>query len=202
MNLDDAISKTSTSLLNGLHAADNSAAWRSFTDRYRPMLMAFIRRVGVRPSDADDVCQATLVTFLTAYRGGAYNRERGSLRVWLRGIAFNKVRECRRRIAKHAREVAGDAPDGLGLAEIAVDKTLTDIFDQEWERSVVAHCVELVEACFDSRTFEAFRRFALDQEPVDQVAQDLGISRNTVYVYKHRVLEKLASLQEKFRDEW
>jgi len=41
------------------------------------------------------------------------------------------------------------------------------------------------------KNFRAFERYALHNEPVEQVAAELGISTNTVYIAKNRVARML-----------
>jgi RNA polymerase sigma factor (sigma-70 family) len=170
-------------ILQGIREPDNSRAWGQFSDRYEPMLLAFARRSGFREEDARDIVQETLLVFVEAFRAGKYDRDRGRLRSWLQGIAFNKIREARRRLAK--REV--QAPDGTEgtdfMHRVADEQELTDIFDQEWERSVLAECLRQVRQQVEPHTFEAFELYAMQGWPVQKVAEHLGINPDAVYVF-------------------
>ncbi len=64
---------------DGLLNPADEETWRAFGQRYRPILVAFGRRLGLPPEDAADAGQETLVSFVKSYRGGKYHRERGRL---------------------------------------------------------------------------------------------------------------------------
>lgn len=69
----------------------------SFAARYRPPVLAFVRRLGVRPSDAEDLCQEVFVRLL---RGGVLEKAdaaRGPFRALLRTVALRTVQDWRRR---------------------------------------------------------------------------------------------------------
>ena len=61
---------SSTILIESLRETGNEKAWRQFSARYEPMLLAFSRRAGLRTEDARDVVQETLVAFLEDFRQG------------------------------------------------------------------------------------------------------------------------------------
>lgn len=193
---------TSLKLLEGLRQADDQTAWQRFCARYEPMLLAFARRVGLQPEDARDVVQETLLVFVKRFRAGDYDRERGRLHAWLGGIAFNKIRDARRRLARREAQMPDSTGTTAFVNHIPDQTELTDIFDQEWRRAVLAECLQAVQQQVSPQTYEAFRLYALDGVPAEQVAEQLGIPRETVYVYKCRVLSHLRKLQEEFTRSW
>ena len=91
------------------------------------------------------------------------------------------------------------------LALVAVPGRADDFLNQlsdptgelahEWNRDhdshVVAKLLALVQADFTSKTWQAFQRFALDGVPAEQVAAELGLSANAVFIAKSRVLSRL-----------
>ena len=68
---------TSSTLLESLKDAGNDALWRQFDARYRPIVTAVVRRMGLSDEDAAEVAQQTLAEFAQAYRVGKYERGRG-----------------------------------------------------------------------------------------------------------------------------
>ena len=78
---------TTTQLLEGLADPANQAVWQVFDARYRPVLLAFARRLDLSAEDAADVAQEALTRFMTALREGRFDRDRGRLRSWMVGIA-------------------------------------------------------------------------------------------------------------------
>jgi RNA polymerase sigma-70 factor (ECF subfamily) len=189
-------------LLEGLRDAGNEGAWREFCVRYEPALFALARRAGLQDPDAHDVIQDTLVVFLEGYRQGRYDRGRGRLRAWLKGIVLNKIREARRRIAKPEIHIV-DKTDTTGfMNRVPDDQELKDAFDEEWERHVLAECLREVRQHVDGQTFRAFQLYAMDDWPPEKVAEHLGVSRNAVYISKSRVLARLRALQQQMAELW
>ena len=58
------LTRTTTALLEGLLEQTNDETWREFDARYRPIIVAFARRVGLGETDAADVAQETLLRFV------------------------------------------------------------------------------------------------------------------------------------------
>jgi RNA polymerase sigma-70 factor (ECF subfamily) len=193
---------TSTDLLDGLRREGDDRAWREFCVRYEPALLAFARRAGLREQDARDVVQETFMAFLESFRDGRYDPRRGRLRSWLKGIILNKIREARRRLAGREVQVLDRTDTTAFMDGIPDDRELTDVFDEEWERGVLAECLREVRQQVDAPTYQAFELYAVKSWPPEKVAEQLGISRNAVYISKSRVLSRLRELQQEMSEIW
>lgn len=193
---------TSTALLRGLEDQRDVEAWQRFCERYGPLLLAVARRSGLRDADADDVVQDTLLVFVERYRDGQYERERGRLRSWLRGIALNKIREARRRLGKSPVQVTEDSRATGFFNRIPDEDEATAAFEQEWRRSVLDECMRIVRSEVEAHTFEAFRLYAMEQWPVGRVAEHLQVSENVVFIAKTRVVARLRKLQTEIAEIW
>ena len=77
------LSTTNTSLLAGLRDRSNDACWSEFFGRYQPLLVGFGHKLGLSETDAQDAAQETLMAFVSTYREGGYDRQKGRLRTWL-----------------------------------------------------------------------------------------------------------------------
>ena len=132
---------TSTDLLLGLRDPNNSSIWQQYVDRYRPLLLKYGRKLGLKDADAEDVAQLTLVTFCRAYQDGKYDRERGRLRVWLFAIARNQILNWHRR---REREVqVNSEPDRTDFfAAVGDENRLEQIWEEEWRGAVMKHCLD------------------------------------------------------------
>lgn len=193
---------TSTALLLGLREPDNEPAWRQFCTRYEPMLLAVVRQAGLSDSDAHDVVQETLLAFVQAFRAGKFDRERGRLRSWLRGIAINELRAYWARARRREAQLA-TSPSGANPADQIPDEhTLSDIFHREWERGVLAACLDEVRQEVDAVTFAAFELYALEGRPAEEVAAQLRVTKNVVYISKTRVLARVRQLEAVMQDTW
>jgi hypothetical protein len=66
---------TTTHLLDGLFDTENQQAWAEFDSRYRPILIGFLKRMGLSDADAADVAQDTLTCFVQDYRAKVRPRQ-------------------------------------------------------------------------------------------------------------------------------
>lgn len=184
---------TSTALLQGLRDGDRSV-WRLYVERYRPLIVGFGRRAGLADDDAEDFAQTTLLAFSRAYCDGRFDREKGRLRSWLFGIARNTLRT-------HLRKPA-PARDGASADALPAPDDVEALWDREWREAILRDCMEQLRREVRPETFEAFRRFALEDEPADEVARSLGTTPNAVYLAKKRLLARLRELLPVMEDVW
>ena len=187
--------RTATVLLEGLHDPENEAVWREFDARFRPILHGFARGLGLSDADAADVAQESLTRFVRAYRGDRYRRERGRLSSWLIGIAKNCISDLNRKRAVR-RE------DRLSAAEPLDPRRVTQIWEDACERHLLQEAIEVLrsESHSDARTIRAFERVAINAEPPAQVAADLGMTANAVYIAKNRCLTRLRAIVQDLSD--
>lgn len=190
-------SRTSPSLLAGLRDSRDAVAWQRFYDRYKPMLLSFSKRVGLADHDAQEVVGETFVAFFKAFRQGAYDPGRGRLCHWLKGIARHRVQSLlsRRRTREGHRPnlehlaMMGNAPGSDGTAQ-----SLDDAFDREWELERVAQALAELRQEIEIETYQAFDFYVMQELPVRDVAQIVGIRANGVYLAKSRCLKRLRQI--------
>ena len=184
------LTRTTTALLEGLQDPADEETWRAFDERFRPILLAFGRRLDLAPEDAADAAQETLARFVKSYRGGKYDRSRGRLRSWLTGIARHCISDIR-------QQRAADPKRGLSaVAEVPQESALTAIWDEEWRQEILRQgMIELRgETKTEEPTIRAFEMIAFDGRRPADVAQELGMTLNDVYLAKHRCLKQLRAI--------
>ncbi len=188
---------TTTAMLKALHDPSNQTIWASFDARYRPLVLALARKLGLQDEDAADVTQQTLAEFVRAYRAGQYDRTRGRLAGWIIGIARNQVSDARR-AHKRRRERRGCS----ALANLPTDEELGRVWEAERQR--VVRDLAWQELRSGSRTQEktlrAFELFTLQELPVERVAAECGISTDEVYRIKYRITNRLREIVQRLTD--
>lgn len=180
------IADTNTYLLVGLEDSANERVWAEFCARYRPVLLSFGRRLGLREDDAQDAAQETLLAFADCYRRGQYTRDKGRLRNWLYGIARNQIHLLRRRDERQRATTAAEID--RRLEEQPEADELAAAWEEEWRRGLIQNCLEEAHRHFGEETVRAFVLFVLQEWPAEQVAEHLGMTRNAVFKAKRRVL--------------
>ena len=128
-----------------------------------------------------------------------FERERvGSFRAWVRSICANCLLEHYRK--KGRKEATGDRGTGESkmarvLQELADPVSdLSRYWDEEHDAYLLARLLTKVENEFRPNTFNAFRRLAIENESVDEVAADLGMSVNAAFVSRSKVLKRLRQI--------
>lgn len=181
---------TTTQLLLALLKPGEEAAWVEFDQRYRPVLIGFLRQLGMGEQDALDVAQQTLLEFCRAYRAGKYDRGRGRLGSWLIGIAQRQAASAVRHRRAHPQQAFSDD-------ELLRDPArLTQLWDQQHEQAVYQRAWETLRSSsqFLEPTLRAFELTALRAVPPQEVARACQMKIGDVYAARTRVSRRLREL--------
>lgn len=165
------------------HASDTrELAWEEFDSKYRPMIQAFTRRLGMSAQDSDDVVQDVLLGFFSRSPTFVYDPGKGRFRYYLRSCVRHAiVKRLERRVASLD-----------SLPQLADDLALDHVWNDVWESESLRQAIEAVRVEIGpGKTFLAFERFVMFEEPADVVAAKVGLHINSVYRAKDQVLQLL-----------
>ena len=180
-------STTRLTLVQMVRSGDNDS-WKELERVYRPLIRSTLRRFGFQTQDVDDVAQEVLVSLHRNIDQFAHNGRVGAFRRWLRIVTVNQAREFIR--SKGSQSCAVEKLDALA------DETssLTLEFDRQHDLHVLSVMIDRVANDFTPTTMESFRRYVIEGQPTDQISQDLGVSIQSVYLSKSRVLKSLREM--------
>jgi RNA polymerase sigma-70 factor (ECF subfamily) len=182
--------ETSLSLLERLAGAPTDDDWRRLLDLYQPLLRAWMTRAGVAAADADDLIQEVLLVVFREV-GGFERRGEGAFRGWLRTILTIRIRE-HFRARQHRPTATGDSDFLRVLDELeSPESALSQLWNREHDEHVAASLLRRVQGDFAPTTWTAFRRHVLEGEQAPGVANELGLSLNSVLLAKSRVLRRV-----------
>jgi len=174
---------------------DQPDAWREFDMIYRPMLCRFARSQGLGEDDSEDVTQFCMGAVHKHIKGFDYDPSKGRFKGWLRTLVNNRVRNLHRKRRDKAAETADFR------REQARERSPEEDFDAIWMEEHLKQCIRMVRLEVAAATFEAFKRHVLDECPVADVCEQLGMTPNQVYKIKWRVTQKLnEKMKELFGD--
>jgi RNA polymerase sigma-70 factor, ECF subfamily len=181
---------TSVSLLERLAGSPSDEDWRRLLDLYQPLLRAWMGRAGVDATDVDDLTQEVLLVVFREV-GGFERRRTGAFRSWLRTILVHRVRD-HFRAANYRPTATGDSDFLRRLDELeSPESALSRLWDRAHDEHVAASLLRRVQGDFAPATWQAFVRHILEGEPAPQVAEELGLSLNSVLLAKSRVLKRV-----------
>ncbi len=188
---DPTPTRTTTSLLQALQDPAGTAVWRGFDARYRPIITAFARRLGLGMHDAAEAAQQTLSEFARDYGAGGYDRARGRLGSWVLAIARHRVADIQR-AAERRRVRRGES----AMIDVSAAGRLSAIWEAERRRTVLeAAWAELRSSARTSPvTLRAFELLVLRGVPAEAVAEDCTVSVAEVYRIKHRLTRRLREI--------
>jgi RNA polymerase sigma-70 factor (ECF subfamily) len=184
------MSETSLSLLARLQTKPDPLSWQRLVDIYAPLIGRWLSRSPLQRADHEDVTQEVLKIVVQKLPEFQRRRE-GSFRAWLRVVTVNCLREFWRS-TKHQPTATGDSDFLRKLQELEDSHSeLAQVWNAEHDRHVVRRLLELIGPQFEPVTLQAFRSVVLDGQKSAQVAAELGISVNAVFLAKSRILRQL-----------
>lgn len=180
--------ETSTTLLRDLAQDSQHARWAEFVARYRPMMDAYMRE-RFPFVEADDAIQETLIALIKTFPVYNYSpEETGAFHNYLTGILRNKALcqiERERRHSANLRAYADEMRNAASSgASHRLESSRRDIFE-------IALRQLLADKSVHELTREVFRRVAVNGEDPEEVASDIGKTRNAVYQMKDRMMTRL-----------
>jgi RNA polymerase sigma-70 factor (ECF subfamily) len=185
---------TSDTLLERLKLPADGEAWNELVAVYSPLIRGWLRRDVMLDQEADDLVQEVLCVLVRKLPQFRREPRPGAFRRWLRGITVNCLREMGR--ARRAQPLAlGESRFVEVLQQLEdPDSGLSRLWDQEHDAHVARQLMVLIQSEFAPATWTAFHRVAIDGAPAEQVARELGLSVNAVFIAKSRVLGRLRRL--------
>jgi RNA polymerase sigma-70 factor (ECF subfamily) len=175
---------TSSSLLERLRQPCDDEASAKFVGLYTPLLYYWARGMGLSSRDSADLVQDVLTTLVRKMPEFTYDSGR-SFRGWLRTVTLNTWRKTVRQAVPNVVSQDGimsgiaDADDGRAFEE------------DEYRRHLVGQALELMQSKFQPTTWRACWASVVEGKSAEEIALDLGITRNAVYLAKSRVLRVL-----------
>lgn len=185
------MNETSLSLLNRLRDSPDSDEWDRLVSLYAPLLRVWLRKYEVQGNDADDLLQDVLLAVSKDIGGFDHGGHPGAFRGWLKAILVNRLRNFWRSRDRRPHAL-GDSDLDARLAQLDDPASeLSRIWDRDHDQFVLRQLLALTEPHFESVTWQAFSRVALDGQKPAAVATELGISLNAICLAKSRVIRRL-----------
>lgn len=180
-----ALNTTSLTLIERLGNSSDSAAWGRFVELYTPMLLAWCRRVGLSDADAADLTQTVFVALYEKLPEFRYDPAR-SFRAWLKTVMMNAWRN---QVRKRTSQSAVDSDVDPDLIPDTDPRLQLD--EAEYRSQLVGRALQLMQEHFEQNTWKACWEFVVNDRRAVDVAAELGMTENAVYLAKSRVLRHL-----------
>jgi len=188
---------TRSFIIDGVCRQDHER-WSEFDSIYRPMLLAFLRKQGLNDFDASDVVQDIFVKLLAKIH--TYDGTRCKFRTWLFGLALNTLIDKARRRASYNKALEGWARNVLHATPSDSVK-MAEAWATHHHTKILKHALETVRARTSARAWTCFEQRLLRDRPGAEIARELDITANVVYVNACRVLKEVTTICQEFDED-
>lgn len=212
----DDLIPTRESLLSRIKDWDDRESWQDFFDTYWKLIYGMARKAGLSDAEAQDIVQETVISVARKIEGFKYDPTVCSFKSWMlqltRWRIINQLKKREREGAgwAHRTGPAGETPAARSTDDTATVERIPDpagfdlesIWDEEWEKNLLAAAIERVKRQVDPEQFQIFDLYCLEQWPARKVAATLGIGVGRVHLARHRIgrlLKKEVSKLERGR---
>lgn len=185
--------ETSLSLIDRLQSSENSTSWLQLNEIYGPLLNKWLRRYHLQSADAEDVVQEVLMAVAKELPSFEHNGRPGAFRSWLRSVMVHRLLGYWR-IRNRLPKSGADSRLQLEIEQLQdPNSELSQVWNREHDEAIVRKLLQACEEHFSQQTWQAFKRVALEGVEPKQVASELGMSLNAVFIAKSRVLTRMRS---------
>ena len=183
----DPLNTTSLTLIDRLAGGTNAIAWGRFVELYTPLLLlAWCRQIGLSDTDAADLTQTVFMTLYEKLPEFRYDPSR-SFRAWLKTVMMNAWRNQ----VRHRKSQSSISPEAIDPDLIPDTDPRLQLDEAEYRAQLVRRALTLMQEHFEPNTWKACWEFVVNDRPAAEVAAELGITDNAVYLAKSRVLRRL-----------
>jgi RNA polymerase sigma-70 factor (ECF subfamily) len=190
------VDKTSSSLLRRLRNPGDHESWGEFVAIYEPLLLRYVRKKGVNETDAHDVVQGIFISLLRQLPKFELNRGRGRFRTWLWQVSHNAVIDWARS-RKRRQNLHDEVRQNWDEAAEAPDEE----WDQELQKRVLEVATGKIRLQTNPTSWACFEKYLLAGKSGAEVAAELNLPVNTVYVYAARVMARVRAQCEAYLEE-
>ena len=184
---DRSDNSVSSSVLERAKLGDQDA-FRKITQLYAGLVYYWIRDVELSPEHAEDVSQQVFMAVSQNLKTFQRTKPADSFRAWIRVITRSKIADHRRKNTGVERAIGGDK----SLNEVPDEVKDGEDEDDDRDKAILYQkAVQFIKVEFSEKYCKAFLMLVVDGIPAKDVADNLGMSVNEVYIAKSRILKRL-----------
>ena len=183
-----AMSETRHSLIVRVRDLGDGRSWGEFHAIYRPLIFGYLRGLGLKEHDADDLTQEVFCRLMAILPTFELDRRRGRFRTYLWKLTYSTLID-RARWQKVRDRAEEEWVRRFSEADDSESRELEDAWVLQHRRRILEVVLPGVRERASPRAWACFEGRLLHRRPAAEIAARLGINANAVYVYASRVLE-------------
>ena len=188
MAKNDDIYKTRETLLERIRNQYDENSWEDFVFYYKKFIYVICRRMSLNHHDAEEVVQKVLLYSWNKLPEFVYD-EKKKFRGWLCQMTMNAVKDFYKSTKRYNNKIENASIDQKN-EDIFIVPDVEIIAEEEWNAYIANMAMHNIKGSFSDKVLEIFQKLSQGGTPTS-LADETGIPRNTISVYKKRVTAKL-----------
>jgi RNA polymerase sigma-70 factor (ECF subfamily) len=182
------VSQTRLSLLVRVRDLGDGRSWGEFHAIYRPLIFGYLRGLGLKEHDADELTQEVFCRLMAILPAFELDQQRGRFRTYLWKLTYNTL------VARARWKKVRDRAEEEWVRRFSeVDESESRKLEESWilrhRRRILDVVLPRVRARASPTAWACFEGRLVKRQPAAEIAARLGITSNAVYVYASRVLQ-------------
>lgn len=190
--LNHAYAKTRKSLIARLDNWEDQKTWDDFYQTYWRLIYSVAVKSGLRPEEAFDCVQETILSIAKQSKKNLYDPAQGSFKTWLMNMTRWRINDQFRKRKKDTAMMTGDWDDDRKTA--VIDRVedpngdlLSRVWNVEWKKNLADAALARVKSQVSPKQYQIFDCYVIKQWDAEKVQKHLNVSIAQVYLAKHRV---------------
>jgi RNA polymerase sigma-70 factor, ECF subfamily len=179
---------TRVSLLERVRNFRDGRSWDEFYAIYRPLIFGYLRGLGLKEHDANDLTQDVFCRLTGILPKFELDRGRGRFRTYLWKLTYSTLVDRARRRTVRDRAVE-EWVRRFSEADESESRKLEEAWTIQHRKRILEVVLPRVRETTSPRAWACFEARLVHRRPAAEAAAKLGISANAVYVYASRVLQ-------------
>ncbi len=188
MNKHENTYKTRETLLQRIKDKHDDDSWEDFVFYYKKFIYVICRRMNLNHHDAEEIVQKVLLYSWEKLPEFVYDGKK-KFRGWLCQLTMNSVKDFYKSTKRYNNKL-----ESASIEECVLDRNAPSdidiIAEEEWNAYIANMAMHNIKDLFSDKVLEIFQKLSHGSTPT-ALAEETGIPRNTISVYKKRVTAKL-----------
>jgi RNA polymerase sigma factor (sigma-70 family) len=182
--------RTNVSLIKSVRDPADTESWRKFHDFYAPLLRRYLKRLGLEENAANDVFQDVFLRLLQNLPTFELDKQRGRFRSYLWKLTYSALVDQARR-AKVRVQAEEQWVKRFHEASESESRKVQDELNEINRQQILKRVLPSVRSATSRTAWACFEERLLKDRAGADIATELEISTDAVYVYASRVMKEV-----------
>ena len=179
---------TRQTLIAKIKDQHDEASWEEFTRLYERYIYVAIMNMGVPTKDIEDISQRILVILWERLPDFQYEPQKCKFRTWMNKVIFNCVSTYKRTDFYHQKKLHLFTTENT--AQVSLDQEFNDTMEKQWKQHMTKLALDNIKHELSETSIKCFEMFYKGL-PIDQICEELDLKKNSAYVIRKRVIDRL-----------